>query len=380
MRIFSGIKDRKDVWAVRYRIGEGMKKALKKMGHDLIEYNWGNKNQTLGTAEWQKNEKQASNKKLIEEIKKANEKKKIDLFISDLDSKIISSETIEEIKKLDIITLNFATDAHIPYPLFLDLYKDIALAHDYNWTCQPGAFEYYKNIGANFIFAAVGADPDVFKPYDCKRIHDITFVGRKLPDRYNIIKKLIDNDLDVKAWGPGWKLDQTSKGKVKRFGKTFLDFLKTKNYNYFFSDLSDFMWQIKNNKKIYQIFGPEISDEKMVKLYSESKVSLNFSSCPPMYSKGKRIVVKTIKGRDVEAPMSGAFYMTEHIEDLKKYYKIGEEIETYNNSNDLVEKIKYYLENPEEADSIRRAGREKALNNYTWEKSFEKVFNEIGLK
>ena len=40
-------------------------------------------------------------------------------------------------------------------------------------------------------------------------------------------------------------------------------------------------------------------------------------------------------------PACGAFEMTEDADDLKNYFKLGEEIVVYNSDKDLVEKVRY---------------------------------------
>ena len=114
-------------------------------------------------------------------------------------------------------------------------------------------------------------------------------------------------------------------------------------------------------------------------MYSQSKISLGFSGLTATYINDFDKSPKAVKGRDFEAPMSGAFYLTDHSDEIAQLYDIGKEIETFKNISDLVDKTKYYLENPVETEAIRKAGRKKALRNYTWEKSFEKIFDEIGI-
>jgi len=41
----------------------------------------------------------------------------------------------------------------------------------------------------------------------------------------------------------------------------------------------------------------------------------------------------------------------------------------------MLAKIRYYLDHPQEAESIRQAGREKVINHYTWDKIWPRVLN-----
>jgi spore maturation protein CgeB len=86
-----------------------------------------------------------------------------------------------------------------------------------------------------------------------------------------------------------------------------------------------------------------------------------------------------LKGRDFEIPMSGGFYLTEYHPELEKVYSLGTEIVTYKGFDDLVEKVRYFLSNPEKAEEIRKRGYERARREHTWEMRFEKIFRLLGL-
>jgi spore maturation protein CgeB len=41
--------------------------------------------------------------------------------------------------------------------------------------------------------------------------------------------------------------------------------------------------------------------------------------------------------------------------------------------------VRYYIDHPNEAEAIARAGRARAEKEHTWEKRFEKLLKTIGL-
>ena len=368
-----------------FPFGRDLNSALVEMGHDLViksdewsgpAFNSKRKDRKEYYERLEK-EKPGVNKRWIEEVEKAHEKKKVDLFVSATDMLITYPETIEKIKRLGIPTLNLHHD-DIPEAYFNKMCKDLALVFDYNWTFQMGAIKSYKKIGAKVIYAPAGANPQLFKPYNCEREFDVIFIGRNKGYRRKIIKTIVDEGIDIRVWGDGWRnivmiigLDlnelRASQDKVR------------KSLDLFWSEL---VWHTRHFGKIKKIFGTYLSVDEMIKMYSRSNIALNFSG----YFELKVDVnidfdkaPKGIKGTDFEAPMSGAFYLTEYSDEIAQMYKIGKEIETYRNVPELMDKIKYYLENPIEAESIRKAGRQRALRDYTWEKGFEKVFNEMGI-
>ena len=47
---------------------------------------------------------------------------------------------------------------------------------------------------------------------------------------------------------------------------------------------------------------------------------------------------------------------------------------------ELLDKIRFYLNRPELRQQIRLAGRQRCLNEHTWEKRLKAVFRQMGLQ
>ncbi|MCG2719096.1 MAG: glycosyltransferase [Nanoarchaeota archaeon] len=386
MRIFSavyGLKVHSNFDSMEW--GKHMNTALRRMGHDLIEFDWDiNYSTKKSRSDWEKKEKYIRNKQLVEKVQKAHEKKKIDLFLSIGREEWACPEGIEKIKKLGLVTLNFVPD-DIWETDFMEHYKNLALVYDYNWTIQMNSFKNYTKIGATSIYAPPGADPYIYKPYSCERDLDVVFMGSNFGYRKKLLQTIVDAGLPLRICGGGWYRDKLCAVKVVfddiiyfcwRCKIMTREEITELAHELLFSDI---IWYMKHLKGIEDIFGPGLPLDESVKMYSRSKITLNFSGTGGPYERNFYKSIKAVKGRDVEAPMSGAFYLTEYTDDIAQLYKIGKEIEIYRSIPELLDKIKYYLENPNEVEAIREAGRKRALQDYTWEKCFEKIFDRIGL-
>lgn len=344
--------------------GIGMDPALEEMGHTVFPF----REEIL-------KENTNMNKSLINAVKKIHEKKKIDLFICATDLRFTYPESIEKIKKMGIPTLNFAHD-DIPEQYFDLRCKDLALQFDYNWTCQRSSFDFYKKIGVDCIYVPAGANPDLFKPYDVKREFDVTFTGVNKHYRKKTLEMIDAEGIDTHAWGLDWT---NMKGRI-RLIHYLLDEVRhsdSKILDFFRLSLSEGLWFLNHYSKEKKIFNSFLSHDEMVKIFSRSKISLNFAGYDSIYNKYIDKSDKGLKGRDFEAPMSGAFYLTDHSDELASLYKVGKEIVTFSNIPELIDKIKYYLENYDEAEAVREAGRKKALECYTWKVCLEKVFEQM---
>ncbi len=86
---------------------------------------------------------------------------------------------------------------------------------------------------------------------------------------------------------------------------------------------------------------------------------------------------ETANMRIFEVTGSGIFLLTEYHENLKQYFDIGREIETFKDENELIDKILYYLAHPEEREEIARKGQERCLKEYTILNRAEELDNII---
>ena len=201
--------------------------------------------------------------------------------------------------------------------------RDICRYFDLCWTSTEDALEKYVVEGALPIYLPEGANPEVHRPYDEEMIYDVSFVGQRYGNRPETIARLRETGVKVEAFGPGWPN------------------------------------------------GP-LTMEEMVRTWSRSRINLGFGGVL-----GHKETY-CLKGRDFEVPMSGGLYLTEHHSELEQFYDVGREIVTYTGFNDLLGKIHWLLSEPEAAKVIRRAGRERALREHTWEMRFEKIFRILG--
>lgn len=114
-----------------------------------------------------------------------------------------------------------------------------------------------------------------------------------------------------------------------------------------------------------------ITFEKMIEVFNISKINLNFSNPFQMNT------MPQIKGRHFEIPQCGGFQLTTSASDIESYFIPNREIIIVNNVLDLVNKIKYNLENNEEREVVALAGYNRMLKEHTWKDRFINILKEI---
>jgi spore maturation protein CgeB len=306
---------------------ESLKPSLEKFG-TVRQYDWCEDFNHQEKA-WHRSIKSNMNEELIRRVKLWVREDSTDVIFAYLSGEIVTPETVKEISNIGIPMVNlFLNDKEafvgkIKNGLAMGA-RDISRYFDLCWTSTEDALKKYCVEGALPIYLPEGANPDIHKPYDLKKIIDVSFVGQCYGNRPEVIRKLHGCGIRVEAYGYGWP-------------------------------------------------NGLLSTKEMVKMYSRSKINLGFGGVVGYTN------TYCLKGRDFEIPMSGGLYLTEHHPELERFYELDKEIIAYSDFEDLVENIQDLLSNPEKAEVIREKGRQRALNEHSWEMRFEKIFNLMGL-
>ena len=278
---------------------------------------------------WHKNVKSEMNSFLIKQVAEWTKNDAPDIIFTYLSGELVSPETVRALSSFGIPMVNLALNDK---EHFIGKIRnrqamgsrDICRFFDICWTSTEDAAKKYFVEGAIPIYLPEGANPEFHRPYNTEKTIDVSFVGQCYGNRSEVIERLESHGIHVEAYGFGWPN------------------------------------------------GP-LTAEDMVRMYSKSRISLGFGGVIGLSN------TYCLKGRDFEIPMSGGLYLTEYHPELDRFYDIGSEILTYGNFDDMVEKIRFLLSNPEKADEIRREGFERARREHSWEMRFEKIFHLLGL-
>ena len=178
---------------------------------------------------------------------------------------------------------------------------------------------YEKRKGDYNVFLSQWAcNHHLYRKLNLTKIYDISFVGRCYGKRKEFIELLRENGINIITFGQGWE----GSGRI--------------------------------------------SQADMIRIYNQSKIVLNISKS----SRGDKI---QIKGRDFEIPGCGSLSLTQESEEIKEYFEPGDEIITYKNIDESIQKIKYYLKHEKELNRIANNGYKRILREHTYEKRFEKI-------
>ncbi len=304
-----------------------LKPALEKFG-TVIHFDWFRGEGAL-TGEWRRAGRRAMNRELLAMIRSLKRDDGIDVIFAYLSGEQITAAAMAAIAALDIPTVNLALNDRENFVGKIRSgqamgVRDICRFFTLCWTSTEDALKKYVMEGARPVYLPEGANPELHHPREVEKTIDVSFVGQCYGNRPAVIARLAAVGIKVETYGTGWPN------------------------------------------------GP-LTTPAMVRLYSQSRINLGFggvSGCSEAFC---------LKGRDFEIPMSGGLYLTEYSPELEKVYEIGKEIMAYRDFDDLARKIRWLLDNPEQAEAIRLRGLARARRDHSWEGRFEKVFGIIGL-
>jgi Glycosyl transferases group 1 len=317
---------------------------------------------------------------VVSSIKQQHQLKPINLFLSYLFPNQVDPAAIKDIQALGIPCVNFYCDNVREFTKVPKVFH----CFDLHWVPEYKALPMYQQAGLKYIHAPmpVWVSPDQ-RTCEHPENYGISFIGSRDAQREVLLAEALRYGISLEIRGAGWNTqNSTLHGSIDE------------NKNLW--DTAINQWQFATNtgikpwlRKIHDKFRSVIPDDifadsvypspnaqEYINIIQQSKVSLGINRYPsyrhPFYKPDTYS-----RMRDIEAPMMGACYLTEWTEGLEELYELGEEIETYRNSEEMVEKINYLNRYPEKRKSLRVKGQKKALEMHSIPTSINKIISYL---
>jgi spore maturation protein CgeB len=192
----------------------------------------------------------------------------------------------------------------------------IAANFDLFLTNAPSCIRAYQSMGVNVGVLPLATNEVFFHPvagrpeFEC----EVLIIGRAHADRIEPVRRLFEC-FNTHLYGEGWE-----------------------------------PYALPSRGTLYQ--------EELLSALNSARVSVVFSRTPAGHSIGKVAVFDFLA--------AGALVATERIPELEGYLDYGSEIIGFSSTDELIAKIRYYLEHPEQAQKVREAGRTRVLADHTW--------------
>lgn len=277
-------------------------------------------NRVIGNPEWLQ-------KIVLEQVKKTRPDV---VYMQNLS--VLNPKTLKAIKKYSFLVGQIAS----PMPP-----EGSIKEFDLILTSFPHFVKRFREMGINSEYLKIGFEPRVLKKIGkVQKKYDVTFVGGFTP-QHSKATRILENaakKVKIDVWGRG------------------VEFLSS-------------------SSPLRKHYHGEAWGLEMYKILAQSRITLNrHISTSENYANNMRLF---------EATGMGATLVTDNKKNIKDLFKVGDEVVVYNNSGDLVEKIKYYLENGGEATKIAKNGQKRTLEDYTYllrMKELDKIIGKYFVK
>lgn len=234
----------------------------------------------------------------------------------------IFPNSLNTIRLMKVITINWFPD----FWEFLPWMEKNAPSYDYFFDPDLLVIKELHKKGVNAYYLPYATYPDK-KLINVKKKYDIVFIGQYTKRREKFLKLLVP--LGLKIWGyKGWKNSSLA--------------------------------------LCYRGLLPTVED--VFQKYRKSKIIIN------IVTGEEGIPVKTVNLRVFEVCGVGSFLLNWYNGPIDEFFKDGKEIVNFKNSQDLLEKAKYYLSHENEREKIALAGWKRTVKDHSYSKRLKEMF------
>lgn len=254
-------------------------------------------------------------------------------------------EQIDGIRKLGITTAIWFVDD----PYFTEDTAVISQHYDHVFTHELGCLEFYRSLGAASVhYLPLCVNPQMFNPRRTgpQYQYDVVFIGNAFRNRTELFDELAPFLCDKKVLIAGG----------------FWERLST------FEQLAPF---IKDGF---------IPPEETANYYSGAKLVINIHR-PWEGGQDNRnsfqLPSRSINPRTYEISACGTMQLTDIREDLGRFYRPGHDMETFGSTEELKQKIDYYLKHEKERRQFALRGLQTTLRNHTFTARLPQLLNVL---
>ncbi len=304
-------------------------------------------------------------------VEAADRAARLDLVLTYVSASHLAPEVVARVRERVAPVANFFCNNVHQFHLI----RALAPSFTTNLVPEAAALDVYRAVGARVDFFPMAANPDVYRRQDVPIRYEATFAGQRYADRASQILALRRAGVAAHAFGQGWSGSgdgaAASRGVAEGGGPWRALTLLLAGRNPLVAARDRVEWA-RLRSDFSDALHPPARDDAYVRLFSESAISLGFLVLGDSHR--TRRPLRQVRLREFEAPMAGAFYLTEHLDELALHYEIGREIVCYRSREELVDRCRYYLAHPEAREPIRRAGEARAQRDHTWTRRFDGLF------
>jgi hypothetical protein len=339
----------------------------------------------LGSAKW-RGKRDELNRDLLALARRLRATGRLDLIFCVVYDDFLLVETAKHLRDLGAPMVNYHVDMAFQW------YRVIRTApyFDVLAVAQMTNAEHLKRYNPNLEWMPMAANPDFYHARAATVSgyqYDAAFVGSFNPYRRALLARCVEGRIMPEVFGRGWSEEHPLGYSFEWDLYKILHDLRFYAYPRWKAEgINSLVGPLKRKSaRRYmwkELKGPNFhapcEDEALPEIFRASRVNLGF--CDTGWHEEDAVVSSRnlqCRLRDFEVPMSGGFYLVQEAPDHGQYYKIGEEIETWSEPEELIDKLRYFSTHSQASERVREAGLRRALMSHTWRHRFDNLFKRI---
>lgn len=303
----------------------------------------------------------------------------VDFFLGYLYPEQVEVSGVRELQCAGIPCVNFFCDNVREFCKVPAAYA----AFDLHWVPECEALPMYRRAGLPHIHAPMPCwVPERYRSLANREDGPAVFIGSGDILRKQLFGAAIEAGADLQIYGRGWAKENKAPTPKREDGVNVLRNQWLRFQRHGLTGLGAKLIDKLRPPALRDIpasrLGTTIAGDDYIRLTRESPVVLGVSRVPSPL-RPLRCPLAYSRLRDIEAPMLGACYLTEHTEGVAALYEVGKEVETYNNADQLVEKLNELCRDEQKRSRLRFSGQQRALREHSVAVSLRKLADRLGI-
>jgi len=222
----------------------------------------------------------------------------------------------------------------------------MAPSFTYMFTTYPHIYEQNRARCPNLRLSQWGCF-DGFGGFDRRKDLDFTFVGQTYRTRVRSMQYLMEH--------AGLQVHGFMSGMVRTPAFLYWPLIRKVTFRF------------------PSVYGAALQYEELNDIWNRSRITYT-----PMEASADPKILQ-VKGRAFEQGLSGTLMVCRQSPNLDQYYEPGKEFVPFEDLEDCVAKVRFYLSHEKERARIARAYHDRTRAEHMWTHRLQKMFKDVGL-
>lgn len=347
-------------------------RSLESAGHNVVVYNFEEHAAAAGITDSAK-VKDLCTEGILRAFSTAHKRRAFDLAFCLLNNIVIHPPALQQLAD-QVLTVNYTTNYH-QFHLVEEIAKHVTLS---TYISLP-AKSAFDAMGVRSFWMPMAASPELYRP-SARKERFAAFVGTAYGERPYYVWRLLQRGTDINVYGPAWQRRGPFGRFLRNFGEPILYILGNTEQRLRFIGRNERRLIIERVNEAYpdRIHGT-LSDSDMLKTLATSHAVINLAESRFNHDYLNPRVLRGCNFRDFEVPMAGSCLFTQHSLEIEHFYEPGTEAVIFHDDVELADQLAFYQRDLSALEKIAAAGHRRALQEHTWEKRFQKLFEHLDL-